>query len=56
MRTTLISTLLLTQAVLAIAAPKVKGQSSRPYMGYVYPAGGRQGATFAVATPYFCIV
>lgn len=47
MKTTLVWTMLLAQAVMALAAPRVKGQS-RPYMGYVYPAGGRQGTTFAV--------
>lgn len=47
MKRTLVWTILLAQAVVALAAPKVNGQS-RPYMGYVYPAGGRQGTTFAV--------
>ena len=40
--------IIFTQMVmLAVAAPKVRGQA-RPYMGYVYPAGGQQGTTFAV--------
>lgn len=47
MKTTLVWAVLAASAVMALAAPKVKGQS-RPYMGYVYPAGGQQGATFAV--------
>lgn len=47
MKTTLVSAVLAATAALALAAPKVKGQS-RPYMGFVYPAGGQQGATFAV--------
>lgn len=47
MKITLVSALLAATAVMALAAPKVKAQS-RPYMGYVYPAGGQQGTTFAV--------
>lgn len=47
MKMTLVTAVLAATAVMALAAPKVKAQS-RPYMGYVYPAGGQQGATFAV--------
>jgi hypothetical protein len=46
---TLVSLLLfMLAAAVAFAAPKAKGQSSRPYLGYIYPAGGQQGTTFAV--------
>lgn len=48
MKTTLLGVVLAATAAMTFAAPKVKGQSSRPYMGYVYPAGGQQGTTFAV--------
>lgn len=48
MKLTLLGTMLAATAAMTFAAPKVKAQSGRPYMGFVYPAGGQQGTTFAV--------
>ena len=43
--------LALCAALLAIAvsAPLLHAQPAQPHIGYVYPAGGRQGTTFLVA-------
>jgi len=35
-------------AGLVAAGPSVRAQQSRPYAGFVYPAGGQQGTTFQV--------
>jgi len=36
-------------AILLMVAPSVQAQQFAPRIGYVYPAGGRQGTTFQVA-------
>ena len=39
---------LLTLAALLVFVPSLWSQASSPHIGYVYPAGGRQGSTFEV--------
>jgi len=34
--------------ILVLIAPAVQAQQAAPHLGYVYPAGGRQGTTFQV--------
>jgi hypothetical protein len=35
-------------AAFLLVVPVVQGQQSAPHLGYVYPAGGRQGTAFQV--------
>ncbi len=41
-------TLLLSFAILLSMVPNLQAQSRTPHIGYVYPAGGRQGDTFQI--------
>jgi hypothetical protein len=39
---------ILTLAAVLAVVPAARGQQNAPHLGYVYPAGGRQGETFQV--------
>src|ERR1043165_592312 len=39
---------ILSLTTLVLLVPPLKAQGSAPHIGYVYPAGGRQGTTFEV--------
>lgn len=42
------SSIAIVSALLAIALPCAAQESTAPHIGYIYPAGGRQGTTFLV--------